>query len=139
MIWDGNSPPLFLSRSKCLAISVVYILLFVSLLKQIELMLTFLHLYDYYYFFNLFLANDFLTLYMQWDYPIILHFFPLLHKTPFLPFKFASFKPLVASSLSTYPSTSVVNLPVDAVNWHEYLVDLVNIYPTILRDGVTKY
>lgn len=78
MIWDGNSPPLFLSRFKCLAISVVYILLFVSLLKQIELMLTFLNLYDYYYFFNLFLANDFLTLYMQWDYPIISSLLPFV-------------------------------------------------------------
>ncbi|GAY33719.1 hypothetical protein CUMW_007720 [Citrus unshiu] len=87
-------------------------------------------------FFPLAITNDFLTFGII---QLFLHFFPLLHKTPFLPFKFASFKPLVASSLSTYPSTSVVNLSVDAVNWHEYLVDLVNIYPTILRDGVTKY
>lgn len=46
----------------------------------------------------------------------------------------------MGSDLATYPSTSVVNLSVDAVNWHvQILVDLVNIYPTTLRDGVTKY
>lgn len=58
----------------------------------------------------------------------------------------------MGSDLSTHPSTSVVNLSVDAVNlhgqylvfdavnWHgQYLVDLVNTYPMTLRDGVTKY
>ncbi|KAK9226999.1 hypothetical protein WN943_012047 [Citrus x changshan-huyou] len=63
---------------------------------------------------------------------LFLHFFPLLHKTPFLPFKFASFKPLVASSLSTYPSTSVVNLSFSSflflgLAFYSSFSDLVNV------------